>query len=375
MIDNFDFNETDYENRIVSSTYSPSDSETESSLRPRRLDDYIGQEKVKENLRIYIEAALKRGDTLDHVLLYGPPGLGKTTLSNIIAAELGVNIRITSGPAIERQGDLAALLTNLGEGDVLFIDEIHRLSKTVEEILYPAMEDFALDIIVGKGPSARSIRIDLPKFTLIGATTRAGQLTTPLRDRFGVLFKLELYTNEELATIVKRNAQILNYPITDDGANEIASRSRGTPRIANRLLKRVRDFAQVQGSGTIDREIADYALSKLEIDALGLDTTDRRMMETIIKYYDGGPVGLETLAATIGEEAITLEDVYEPYLLQIGFISRTPRGRCVTRQGYEHLGLKAPERRAQQSYGANTSAGGTQLGLFDGNKADTNKNE
>ncbi|MBQ7357177.1 MAG: Holliday junction branch migration DNA helicase RuvB, partial [Clostridia bacterium] len=288
---------------------------------------------------VYIDAAKLRGESLDHVLLYGPPGLGKTTLSNIIATEMGVNIRVTSGPAIEKQGDLAALLTNLSEGDVLFIDEIHRLSRSVEEILYPAMEDFALDIIIGKGPSARSIRIDLPKFTLIGATTRAGQLTTPLRDRFGVLLKLELYTPEQLATIVKRSATILGIGINENGAYEIASRSRGTPRIANRLLKRVRDFAQVSGKEIIDEEIASYALVKLEIDELGLDNTDRRMLETIIKFYDGGPVGLETLAATIGEEAVTIEDVYEPYLMQIGFLSRTPRGRCVTRLAYEHLGI------------------------------------
>lgn len=331
--------EFDFENRIMTSSAINDDSD-ESSLRPKTLNDYIGQEKAKENLKIYIEAAKMRGESLDHVLLYGPPGLGKTTLSNIIANEMGVNIRITSGPAIEKQGDLAALLTNLAEGDVLFIDEIHRLSRSVEEILYPAMEDNALDIIIGKGPAARSIRIDLPKFTLIGATTRAGQLTTPLRDRFGVILKLELYSAEELTTIVKRSAGILGLPITDDGAYEIASRSRGTPRIANRLLKRVRDFAQVQGNSQIDSKIANYALQKLEIDALGLDNTDRRMLETIIKFYDGGPVGLETLAATIGEEAVTLEDVYEPYLLQIGYLSRTPRGRCVTKFAYEHLGIQ-----------------------------------
>ena len=330
----------DFENRIVSTSYSSEDSETEVSLRPKTLEDYIGQDKVKENLKVYIDAAKLRGESLDHVLLYGPPGLGKTTLSNIIANEMGVNIRVTSGPAIEKQGDLAALLTNLQEGDVLFIDEIHRLSRQVEEILYPAMEDFALDIIIGKGPSARSIRIDLPKFTLIGATTRAGQLTTPLRDRFGVVLKLELYTPEQLATIVTRSASILGIDITEEGAYEIASRSRGTPRIANRLLKRVRDFAQVKGKDEIDSEIAQFALDKLEIDELGLDSTDKRMLETIIKFYDGGPVGLETLAATIGEEAITLEDVYEPYLMQIGYLSRTPRGRCVTRLAYEHLGLK-----------------------------------
>ena len=347
----FDFeeNDLDFENRIMSSSYTPNDSETEISLRPKALSDYIGQDKAKENLKICIDAAKLRGDSLDHVLLYGPPGLGKTTLSNIIANEMGVNIRVTSGPAIEKQGDLAALLTNLNEGDVLFIDEIHRLSRSIEEILYPAMEDYALDIIIGKGPAARSIRIDLPKFTLIGATTRAGQLTTPLRDRFGVLLKLELYTPEELATIVKRSAKILEFDITDDGAIEIASRSRGTPRIANRLLKRVRDYAQVKGSGVIDSDIANYALGQLEIDRLGLDNTDRRMLKTIIDFYDGGPVGLETLAATIGEEAITLEDVYEPYLMQIGFLSRTPRGRCVTRLAYEHLGLRYPKRPANTS--------------------------
>ena len=332
-------NEFDLENRILSSSYSGEDAEAENSLRPHTIDEYIGQEKAKELLKIYMGAAKLRGDNLDHVLLYGPPGLGKTTLSAIIAAEMGVNLRVTSGPAIEKQGDLAALLSNLGEGDVLFIDEIHRLSKSIEEILYPAMEDFALDIIIGQGPSARSIRLPLPRFTLIGATTRAGQLTTPLRDRFGVLLRLELYTPEELASIVSRSAGILDVPITSDGALEIASRSRGTPRIANRLLKRVRDFAQVRGDGKITLEIAQEALRMLEIDELGLDNTDRRMMETIIRYYDGGPVGLETLAATIGEEAVTLEDVYEPYLLQIGFISRTPRGRMVTKQGYGHLGM------------------------------------
>ena len=334
-----DSNEFDFENRILNTSYTAEDADSEVTLRPKRLEDYIGQEKVKDILKVYIDAAKGRNDPLDHVLLYGPPGLGKTTLSNIIANEMGVNIRITSGPAIEKQGDLAAILTNLNEGDVLFIDEIHRLSRSVEEILYPAMEDYALDIIIGKGPSARSIRIDLPKFTLIGATTRAGQMTTPLRDRFGVLMKLELYTSEELAEIVRRSAGILGMEISDDGAMEIASRSRGTPRIANRLLKRVRDFAQVMGDGKIDSDIANFALTKLEIDQLGLDNTDRRMLETIIKFYDGGPVGLETLAATVGEEAITLEDVYEPYLMQIGYLSRTPRGRCVTRLAYEHLGI------------------------------------
>ena len=329
----------DFENRIVDTTYTPADSETELSLRPKLLADYVGQEKAKENLKIAIDAAKIRGECLDHVLLYGPPGLGKTTLSGIIAAEMGVNIRTTSGPAIEKQGDLAALLSNLSDGDVLFIDEIHRLPRQVEEILYPAMEDYALDIIVGKGPAARSIRIPLARFTLIGATTRAGQLTTPLRDRFGLLLKLELYTHAELAKLVRRSAEILGVSIDEAGADEIASRSRGTPRIANRLLKRVRDYATVKGDGRIDERNAKEALAKMEIDELGLDNTDRRMMESIIKFYDGGPVGLETLAATIGEEAVTIEDVYEPYLMQIGYLSRTPRGRCVTRLAYEHLGL------------------------------------
>lgn len=329
----------DFENRIVSAEPDASDAENEISLRPKSLSEYEGQEKVKENLKIYIEAAKIRGDVLDHVLLYGPPGLGKTTLSGIIANEMGVNIRITSGPAIEKQGDLVALLTNLADNDILFIDEIHRLPRTVEEILYPAMEDYEIDIIVGKGPSARSIRLTLPHFTLIGATTRAGQLSTPLRDRFGVVLKLELYTPDELASIVMRSAKILGIQIDGEGAKEIASRSRGTPRIANRLLKRVRDFAQVMGNGKIDLEIASYALKKLEIDELGLDNVDRRMLTTIIKNYGGGPVGLETLAATVGEEAVTIEDVYEPYLMQIGFLSRTPRGRCATRLAYEHLSI------------------------------------
>ena len=332
--------EFDFENRILASEYTPSDSDIDLSLRPKSLNDYVGQEKAKENLNIYIEAAKRRGEALDHILLYGPPGLGKTTLSYIIANEMGVNIRTTSGPAIEKQGDLAAILTNLAEGDVLFIDEIHRLSRAVEEILYPAMEDYALDLIVGKGPSAQSIRIPLPRFTLIGATTRAGQLTTPLRDRFGIPLKLELYTHEELASIVRRSATILNVEISEEGALELARRSRGTPRIANRLLKRIRDFALVRGDGRITAEIARAGLDMLEIDALGLDNTDRRMLEAIIRYYNGGPVGLETLAATTGEEAITIEDVYEPYLLQIGFINRTPRGRCATHLAYEHLGIR-----------------------------------
>ena len=313
--------------------------EGEYSLRPQTLSEYIGQQKAKGNLSIFIEAAKMRKEPLDHVLLHGPPGLGKTTLSGIIANEMGVNIRITSGPAIEKPGDLAALLTNLNENDILFVDEIHRLNRSVEEILYPAMEDYAIDIIVGKGPSAHSIRLDLPKFTLIGATTRAGQLSAPLRDRFGVTLRLELYTPEELCLIVTRSAGILGVPIEEDGALEIAKRSRGTPRIANRMLRRVRDFAQVKAGGVITRRVADEALSALEVDYLGLDAVDRRMLHSIIENYGGGPVGLDTLAATINEESVTLEDVYEPYLMQMGFLTRTPRGRCVTRKAYEHLGL------------------------------------
>lgn len=332
-------NEIDFENRMISPDFTPEDVDVEFSLRPKTLDEYVGQEKAKENLSVFIEAAKRRDEPLDHVLLYGPPGLGKTTLSNIIANEMNVNIRITSGPAIEKPGDLAALLTNLSPNDVLFIDEIHRLSRSVEEVLYPAMEDYALDIIIGKGPAARSIRIDLPKFTLVGATTRAGQLTSPLRDRFGVLLRLEMYSNEQLAQIIMRSATILGIDCEESGALELAKRSRGTPRVANRLLKRVRDFAQVLGDGVITDKIVDTALTRLEIDELGLDTSDIRMLNTIIKNYNGGPVGLETLAAAMGEEAVTLEDVCEPYLMQLGFLTRTPRGRCVTALAYQHLGI------------------------------------
>ena len=332
----------DNEGRIIAMNEQPAD-EWQYSLRPRKLSEYIGQDKVKENLAVFVKAALSRGEALDHVLLYGPPGLGKTTLAGIIANELGVNFRVTSGPAIERSGDLAALLTNLGERDVLFIDEIHRLSHSVEEVLYSAMEDFALDIIIGKGPSARSIRLDIAPFTLIGATTRAGALAAPLRDRFGVISRLEYYEPEALVYIIKRAAEILKIEIEENGAQEIARRSRGTPRVANRLLKRVRDFAQVDGSGVITSEIADKALALLEVDKAGLDHTDRRMLDTMIRKFAGGPVGLDTLAASISEETDTIEDVYEPYLLQLGFINRTPRGRIVTRAGYEHMKVPYPE--------------------------------
>ena len=341
--------EMDFENRIVSPDYCTFEDDGEVTLRPKQLCEYIGQDKVKENLRIYITAALQRKETLDHVLLYGPPGLGKTTLSGIIAREMGVNLRVTSGPAIEKQGDLVAILTSLNEGDVLFIDEIHRLPRNVEEILYPAMEDFSLDIILGKGPSARSIRLDVPHFTLVGATTRSGQLTAPLRDRFGVLLRLELYTPEQLAQIVTRSAGILGIEIENDGALEIASRSRGTPRIANRLLRRVRDIAQVEFDGVITEQVARSALSRFEIDELGLDDFDRKMLTTIITNYSGGPVGLDTLAAALGEEAVTIEDVYEPYLMQIGFLTRTARGRCVTKLAYDHLGIEANSNIKQQS--------------------------
>ena len=335
----FDDNE-----RIVTGDYIEEDTEIESSLRPRQLEDYIGQDKVKENLEVYIKAAKDRKEALDHVLLYGPPGLGKTTLAGVIANEMGVNLRITSGPAIEKAGDLAAILTNLSQHDILFIDEIHRMSRMVEEILYPAMEDYALDIIIGKGPSAKSIRLDLPKFTLIGATTKAGNLSAPLRDRFGVLSRLELYTADELVQIVKRSASILNVQIDNEGAYEIASRSRGTPRIANRFLKRVRDFAEVKFDGRITKETADIALSQMEIDSKGLDMIDSKMIKTMIDSFGGGPVGLDTISACIGEDATTIEDVYEPYLMQLGFISRTPRGRIVMPLAYEHFNIPYDEK-------------------------------
>ena len=331
--------EYDFENRMSSPEYIPEDNEIENSLRPKQFADYIGQEKAKENLSIYIQAAKLRGDSLDHVLLYGPPGLGKTTLACIIANEMGVNIRVTSGPAIEKQGDLVAILSNLESGDVLFIDEIHRLNRSVEEILYPAMEDGKIDIIIGKGPSARSYQLSLPKFTLVGATTRAGQISAPMRDRFGVILRLEMYSNDELAEIVHRSSKILGIPLDSKGAYQIASRSRGTPRIANRLLKRSRDFAEVKYDGIITEEAANDALCSMDIDELGLDSIDRRLLLTMIRNYNGGPVGLETISAAIGEESITIEDVYEPYLMQIGFLARTPRGRCVTPAGYNHFGI------------------------------------
>ena len=330
------------ENRFITSTKNSSDLEIENSLRPRAMADYVGQEKIKKTLEVYIQAAKKRNDTLDHILLYGPPGLGKTTLAVIIANEMEGNIKITSGPAIEKAGDLAAILTNLQEGDILFIDEIHRLNKSVEEILYPALEDFSLDIIIGKGPAAKSIRLDLPRFTLVGATTKAGSLSSPLRDRFGIIHRLELYTEKDLAKIIKRSANILGADIDEEAALEIGSRCRGTPRIANRLLKRVRDFAQVENKGFIDYNVAKRALDRLEIDEIGLDNTDRIMLEAVIEKFNGGPVGIDTLAACIGEDKDTIEDVYEPYLMQIGFLKRGPRGRIATPLAYEHLGKKYP---------------------------------
>ena len=331
------------ERRIITTDVLEEDVKIEGSLRPQRLDDYIGQEKTKKNLKVYIEAAKQRSDVLDHVLFYGPPGLGKTTLAGIIANEMGTHMKVTSGPAIEKPGEMAAILNNLQEGDVLFVDEIHRLNRQVEEVLYPAMEDFAIDIMIGKGSSARSIRLDLPKFTLVGATTRAGLLTAPLRDRFGVIHHLEFYTEEELANIILHSSKVLNVEVDPQGALEMARRSRGTPRLANRILKRVRDFATVLGDGIIDRDVALLSLKRMDVDALGLDELDRSLLRAIIEMYNGGPVGLETLAAALGEEAVTLEDLCEPYLMQMGFLTRTPRGRCATRLAYEHLGLKAPE--------------------------------